>query len=321
MKKVFVTGCAGFIGSHVVERFLKEGVYVVGMDNFDPFYPKETKQNNMHGFIYSTNFEFIQGDIRNIEDYPLEAFDVVIHLAGKAGVRPSINDPEEYFSVNVTGTQVLHKWMQKHNMKKLVFASSSSIYGNNKQIPFREDHNVDFPISPYAASKKAGELMNHVEHHLNKLDVLNLRFFTVYGPRQRPDLAIHKFVHRICNNEGIDVYGDGTSGRDYTYVSDITSGIWKGANYLFENAGFEIVNLGNSSPILLSSLIEIISNKLQIDPIIVHKPMQPGDVNQTYSDISKAKLLFDYNPKTRFDIGIQSFVKWYNDQGKKLHSQ
>jgi len=313
MKKILITGCAGFIGSHVSERFLALGWAVIGMDNFDPFYPKEIKEKNLSTVLDNPMFSFINGDIRNLSDYPKEGVDLVLHLAAKAGVRPSIEDPEDYFSVNVTGTQVLHSWMRQFGVKKLLFSSSSSIYGNNKTIPFSETDVVDYPISPYAASKKTGELINHVEHHLYGIDVVNLRFFTVYGPRQRPDLAIHKFVDKMFNGTPIQIYGDGRTKRDYTFIHDICDGLVAAADFIEDFTGFEIVNLGNNSPVELKYLVDALYSATGVQHEVEYTKMQPGDVDITFANTTKAKRLFGYQPKVGIEEGVLSFVSWYKE--------
>ena len=235
-----------------------------------------------------------------------------MHLAAMAGVRPSIENPILYQEVNCMGTQNILETMKEHNVKNLVMASSSSVYGNCKEIPFREDMVVDFAISPYAATKKANEVMTHVYHKLFDMNVIMLRFFTVYGPKQRPDLAINKFTRLMLNNEEIPMFGDGTTSRDYTYIDDIVDGIIKSCNYVLENKNvYEILNIGNSSPTSLKEMINTIAKVLEVEPKIKQLPMQPGDVDRTYADISKAKELIGYNPKTSFKEGIEKFVKWY----------
>ena len=238
--------------------------------------------------------------------------DVVMHLAAMAGVRPSIDNPIYYQEVNCMGTQNILEEMKAHNVKNLVMASSSSVYGNCKEVPFKENMIVDFAISPYAATKKANEVMTHVYHKLFDFNVIMLRFFTVFGPRQRPDLAINKFTRLMLNNEPIPMFGDGTTSRDYTYIDDIVDGIIRSCNYVENNNDvYEILNLGNSSPVSLKEMINTIAEVLNKTPNIQELPMQPGDVERTFADISKAKKLIGYNPKTSFQEGIENFVKWY----------
>lgn len=318
-KTFLVTGCAGFIGSHLTEKLLSLGCKVVGVDNFDPFYPAEIKRGNMEGFIHHPDFCFYELDLRidsSLDGIELP-IDVVIHLAGKAGVRPSIEDPQGYIDSNISATRNVLDFMRKKEIKKLAFASSSSVYGNNKEVPFSETHNVDRAISPYAFSKKSCEVLNHSYHHLYDLDIINMRFFTVFGPRQRPDLAIHKFLKLFRNNQPIPVFGDGSTARDYTYVEDTVNGIVKASEYLLSNKNiFETINLGNSYPVLLRDMIETIAKTANCNPIINRLPMQAGDVDQTYADISRAKELIGYNPKVSFEEGIKRFVQWFDNYNK-----
>lgn len=317
-KTALVTGAAGFIASHLSEKLLQEGYHVIGIDNFDPFYDRGIKNNNLERLlsIGKEKFEFYELDLRNADELDqLPKTDIVFHIAGKAGVRPSIEVPSDYIDTNIIGTQNVLNWMMKVKCDKLIFASSSSIYGNNKKVPFSESDEVNAPISPYAFTKRSNELQIHTFHHLYDLNAICLRFFTVYGPRQRPDLAIRKFVTRIKNGEPIDQYGDGSSGRDYTFISDIINGVYSAANHLFEHKTvYEIINLGSHSPILLNEMIETIGATLNTSPKVNVLPMQPGDVEVTYADISKAKKLLNYEPKVSFQQGINDFVKWFNNQ-------
>ncbi len=312
--KVLLTGCAGFIGSHVSERLLKNGYHVTGIDNFDPFYSRTVKEANLSSCLLNPNFKFIEADItdfirlQKIED----TFDLVIHLAAKAGVRPSIDNPIPYLLTNINGTHNLLEWMAQKKISKMIFASSSSVYGNNKKTPFSESDPVDHPISPYAATKKSGELINYTYHHLYNIDIINLRFFTVYGPRQRPDLAIHKFVKAILNEKPITMYGKGDTARDYTFINDTVDGVMNALNYVMKNKNvYEIVNLGNNKPVMLSELVQSIYNVLDHKPNIQYLPMQQGDVDITFADISKAKSLFRYVPKISMNDGLKSFVEWF----------
>ena len=317
MASYLITGCGGFIGSHLSETLLKEGHQVVGIDNFDPFYKKEIKEQNLKGLLSNTHFQFIEGDLKdsNVFDQIGIDIDIIVHLAAKAGVLPSLKDPIAYLNDNVIATQNLLNLCKERHIMKFVFASSSSIYGNNKSIPFTETDNVDQPISPYAASKKACELITHTAHHLYKLDVVNLRFFTVFGPRQRPDLAIHKFIKLVDEGKEITMYGDGSTSRDYTFVNDTVQGIMGACNYIstHENV-YEIVNLGNNTPVKLKDLIATIEKVMNKKVKINHQPMQPGDVDITFANIDKAKKLFGYAPSTSLEDGISSFVKWYHEQ-------
>lgn len=316
MQTYLITGGAGFIGSHLADKLLKEGNKVIVVDNFCDFYNPKIKEDNVKHNLNNANYTLKRIDIRNREELA-KAFDeanvdVVIHLAAMAGVRPSIDNPIYYQEVNCVGTQNILEEMKAHNVKKLVMASSSSVYGNCKEVPFKEDMIVDFAISPYAATKKANEVMTHVYHKLFDFNVIMLRFFTVFGPRQRPDLAINKFTRLMLNNEPIPMFGDGTTSRDYTYVEDIVSGIEKSIEYVNNNKDvYEILNIGNSSPISLKEMINTIAEVLGKTPNIEELPMQPGDVERTFADISKAKKLIGYEPKTSFKQGIENFVKWY----------
>lgn len=316
MQTYLITGGAGFIGSHLADKLLKEGNKVIVVDNFCDFYNPKIKEDNVKHNLNNANYTLKRIDIRNREELA-KAFDevnvdVVIHLAAMAGVRPSIDNPIYYQEVNCVGTQNILEEMKAHNVKKLVMASSSSVYGNCKEVPFKEDMVVDFAISPYAATKKANEVMTHVYHKLFDFNVIMLRFFTVFGPRQRPDLAINKFTRLMLNNEPIPMFGDGTTSRDYTYVEDIVGGIEKSIEYVNNNKDvYEILNLGNSSPVSLKEMIDTIAEVLNKTPNIEELPMQPGDVERTFADISKANRLIGYEPKTSFKQGIENFVKWY----------
>lgn len=316
MQTYLITGGAGFIGSHLADKLLKEGNKVIVVDNFCDFYNPKIKEDNVKHNLNNANYTLKRIDIRNREElaktFDEVNVDVVIHLAAMAGVRPSIDNPIYYQEVNCVGTQNILEEMKAHNVKKLVMASSSSVYGNCKEVPFKEDMVVDFAISPYAATKKANEVMTHVYHKLFDFNVIMLRFFTVFGPRQRPDLAINKFTRLMLNNEPIPMFGDGTTSRDYTYVEDIVSGIEKSIEYVNNNKDvYEILNLGNSSPVSLKEMIDTIAEVLNKTPNIEELPMQPGDVERTFADISKANRLIGYEPKTSFKQGIENFVKWY----------
>ncbi|MFM7022790.1 MAG: GDP-mannose 4,6-dehydratase [Flavobacteriales bacterium] len=317
MASYLITGCAGFIGSHLAEKLLEQGNIVLGIDNFDTFYSRSIKETNLSGAMKNPNFTFIELDLKNAEALSeiSQQIDVVIHLAAKAGVLPSLKDPVAYLNDNVIATQNLLNYCKEKGVNKFVFASSSSIYGNNKSIPFNETDIVDFPISTYAASKKACELLNYTAHHLYKIDVINLRFFTVFGPRQRPDLAIHKFIKLIDEDKEIAMYGNGSTGRDYTFVYDTVQGIIGASEYIQKNSSvFETVNLGNNQPVKLSLLIQTIEKVMGKKAKIKQMPMQPGDVDITFANIEKAKKLFGYAPATSLEDGLTSFVKWYNEQ-------
>ncbi|MEI3400899.1 MAG: GDP-mannose 4,6-dehydratase [Clostridia bacterium] len=316
MKTYLITGGAGFIGSSISDKLIKQGNKVVTIDNFCDFYNEKIKQNNIKPLIKNNNFKIYKKDIRDRQAlnkiFDENNIDIVIHLAAMAGVRPSIENPILYQEVNCLGTQNILEEMKVHDVKKLVMASSSSVYGNCKEVPFREDMIVDFAISPYAATKKANEVMTHVYHKLFEFNVMMLRFFTVYGPKQRPDLAINKFTRLMMEDKEIPMFGDGTTSRDYTYIGDIVDGILKSCDYCINHKDvYEILNIGNSSPISLKQMIETIGKALNKEPKIKQLPMQPGDVNRTFADISKAKRMLGYEPKISFEEGIQNFVEWY----------
>lgn len=314
---LLVTGCAGFIGSHLTERLLASGYRVVGVDNFDSFYARRIKERNLSLAKKHANFSFIEADIRQT-DWLNEInadVDTVIHLAGKAGVRPSIEQPSDYISTNIVGTHNLLGWMRARGISKMVFASSSSVYGNNEKIPFSETDSVDQPISPYAFTKRSCELLNHTYHHLYGMGIINLRFFTVYGERQRPDLAIHKFVGMMANDEPITMYGTGDTSRDYTYVSDIVDGIVAALDYLNQHPGtYEIVNLGNQNPVTLQNLVQTLYRLMDKEPQVANLPKQAGDVERTFADVSKAARLFGYQPRVSLEDGLRRFVTWYRKE-------
>ncbi len=314
-ERILVTGAAGFIGSHLTERLLAAGHAVVGLDNFDPFYPEPLKRDNLARALQHTNFQLIEGDCAAAEDVD-RAFaggiDVVVHLAAKAGVRPSIEDPLGYTRANIVATQVLLEAARRHKVTRFIFGSSSSVYGNNKKVPFSEDDPVDRPISPYAATKRAGELICHTYHHLFGMGMLCLRFFTVYGPRQRPDLAIRKFATLMHKGEPIPFFGDGSSERDYTWIDDIMQGVIAAIDRSRTHAGeYEIINLGESRTTTLSRLVELIGAALGVQPELRRLPMQPGDVDRTFADISKARKLLNYQPTTPVEEGIPRFIEWF----------
>ncbi|MFH1526065.1 MAG: GDP-mannose 4,6-dehydratase [Bacteroidota bacterium] len=315
MQTYLITGGAGFIGSNLTAKLIIT-TKIICIDNFDPFYAKGLKEKNLAQFIKHKNFSFIEGDIldRNaIENiFTANKIDAVIHLAAKAGVRPSIADPIGYFNVNVQGTINLLEEMKKRSVSKMLFASSSSVYGDNRKTPFSETDNVDNPISPYAASKKAGELICSTYNKLYGIDIFALRFFTVYGPSQRPEMAIANFANRILNNEPITLFdGSGSTSRDYTYIDDITEGI---TNCLGKINGFEIINLGESQVVKLIDLVRLLEKHLGKKADIVFGERQPGDVEITFADISKAKEMIGYNPKTKIDEGINKYCQWLNNK-------
>lgn len=310
MKRILITGGAGFIGSNLAKKLLDTNNYhLYCIDNFDPFYPRNQKEQNIENLKKKNDFTLIEGDIRNTGDLQkAEGIDVIIHLAAKTGVRTSIHEPALYYDVNVKGTQNLLEFARQQNIKQFIFASSSSVYGVNKNIPWKEDETV-LPISPYASTKLSGEMMGHVYSYLYGIRFLALRFFTVYGPSQRPDLAIHKFVKSITNNEPVTVFGDATSSRDYTFIDDIVQGISAAIKYSASH--FEIINLGNHNPVTLKDLLKAIENISGMQAIINQLPEQQGDVSTTYADISKAKKLLDYNPMISLEDGLLSFYNWY----------
>lgn len=318
MSTYFITGGAGFIGSTLSEKLLSLGNKVVAIDNFCDFYNPAIKENNIKELLLNPNFKLYRADIRDREAvkkiFDENEIDVVMNLAAMAGVRPSIENPCLYQEVNCLGLQNILEEMKLHNVKNGVLASSSSVYGNCKGVPFREDMIVDYAISPYAATKKANEVMAHVYHKLYDMNIIMLRFFTVYGPKQRPDLAINKFTRLMLEDREIPMFGDGTTSRDYTYVDDIVDGIIKSCEYTLNNENvYEILNIGNSSPTSLKEMINTIARVLEVEPKIKQLPMQPGDVDRTYADITKAKKLIGYEPKTTFEEGIRKFVNWYKE--------
>ncbi len=314
--RVLVTGAAGFIGSHVCERLLARGDAVVGIDNFDPFYDPGVKRRNLAAVGQQERFRFEELDIRDGDAVAAfwgeacEGLDAVVHLAAKAGVRPSIEDPVGYERTNVLGTVNLLQQAARTPLLRFVFGSSSSVYGNNPSVPFRETDRVDSPISPYAATKRAGELICHTYHHLYGLPVHALRLFTVFGPRQRPDLAIHKFTARVVRGQPIEMFGDGSSSRDYTYVDDIVSGILAAADRC---QGFEIINLGGEHPVTLKEMIATIEAATGRAAQVRRLPMQPGDVDRTFADVSKARRLLGYEPQMPFEEGVRRFVAWWRE--------
>lgn len=312
--KVFVTGAAGFIGSHLCERLLDKGCEIVGVDSFDEFYDPRIKRRNIDRCLKDTHFQLVEADIRDHDamDRAMDAdVDVIVHLAARAGVRPSIAEPVLYADVNINGTMVLLEAAKKYEIDKFIFASSSSVYGNNEKVPFSEDDNVDFPISPYAATKKADELICHTYHHLYDISITCLRFFTVYGPRQRPDLAIHKFARLIEAGQPIPVFGDGSMMRDFTYIDDIIAGVVAAID---KCNGFHIYNLGESQPISVNDLIGEIENALGKKAVKDYLPPQPGDVERTFADVTKAMQDLGYRPSTPIQAGLSKFAAWLKQE-------
>lgn len=309
---VLVTGGAGFIGSHLMERLLCDGRQVVCLDDFNDYYSPALKRRNIECVRRCGDFRLYEGDVRDKDlcarIFKEQQIDVVVHLAARAGVRASIEQPVLYQEVNCAGTANLLELSRLHGVKKFIFGSSSSVYGNNKKVPFSEDDPVNEPISPYAASKRAGELLCYTYHHLYKMPIVCLRFFTVYGPRQRPDMAIHKFTRLIASGAEVPVYGDGTMKRDYTFYTDIIHGVVAAIEREFE---FEIFNLGESNTVELAYLISLIEKALGTQAKIKRLPEQPGDVHITYADVSKACRLLGYTPSVAIEQGIPIFVDWY----------
>ncbi|MEO1449255.1 MAG: NAD-dependent epimerase/dehydratase family protein [Bacteroidota bacterium] len=307
---ILITGGAGFIGSHLTDTLLADGWSVTVLDNLDPYYDPELKRANIALQADHPRYRFIEGDIRDgdlINQIEGE-FTAIMHLAAKAGVRPSIKDPVTYMDVNVKGTQNLLEFARAREIKQFVFASSSSVYGVNPNVPWREDDYVLEPISPYASTKVSGELLGHVYSRLYGIRFIALRFFTVYGPRQRPDLAINKFVRKVKAGEEIPVFGDGSTRRDYTYVGDIVSGIK--AALAYEDSLYEVINLGNGRTISLAEMIQAVETVVGKKALINRLPEQPGDVPQTYAAIDKATRLLRYAPQTTFLEGVQHFLDW-----------
>jgi nucleoside-diphosphate-sugar epimerase len=316
LKKILITGGAGFIGSNLINTLIAVGHRVICLDNFDPYYSRQIKEQNISQVAHAPSFTMLEADIRDraaLEQiFRDHTVDVVVHLAARVGIRPSIIDPAGYFDVNVNGTLSLLDAMRNAGLEKLIFASSSSIYGNNKKTPYSESDHTDHPISPYAASKKSGELLTHTYHHLYDMDIINLRFFTVYGPGLRPDLAIHRFFRALYDGQPIELYGDGSSSRDYTYVGDVVAGISDAINYVdSHDRVYETINLGNHSPIRLSELITTVEDVSGRKFIIRNLPMQMGDVDHTCADISKAKQLLHYDPKVSLREGLILFKNWF----------
>ncbi len=313
MKHVLVTGGAGFIGSRLIKTLLQKGdVKISCIDNFDDFYPRKQKEANIAEFTSNKNFTLIEGDIREASSYHKidNGVDTIVHLAAKAGVRPSIKNPVLYVDVNIRGTQMLLEYAKLKSVSQFVFASSSSVYGINENVPWQENEHL-MPISPYASTKLSGEMLGHVYSHLYGIRFLALRFFTVYGPSQRPDLAIHKFLKSILNDQPIPVFGDGSSSRDYTYVDDVIKGVMGAMDYTASD--FEIINIGNNRTITLKDLITAIEKVCGKKATIEHQPEQPGDVPRTCADISKARQLLGYNPSTELNTGLAEFYQWFRE--------
>ena len=311
MSHILVTGGAGFIGSHLVDTLLADGEVVTVLDNFDPFYDRWIKERNIEKHRKNPRWHLIESDLRDLgalHEQLQGEFDVVVHLAAKAGVRPSIADPTAYQDANVRGTQNLLEFARDRAIPQFVFASSSSVYGVNPRVPWSEDDHVLQPISPYASTKVSGELLGHVYSHLYGIRFIALRFFTVYGPRQRPDLAIHKFARLMLDARPVPMFGDGTTRRDYTFIDDIVAGIRSAITY--NQTPYEVINLGNSETLSLADMIRGLETALGIAATIQRLPEQPGDVPQTWARIDKARALLGYEPRTSYDEGLRRFAAW-----------
>lgn len=314
MTRVLVTGAAGFIGSHLVEALVGRGDDVVGVDNFDPFYPRAMKERNLREIGERPGFCFQELDMLEVEPLArlLTPNTVLVHLGGKAGVRPSIADPVGYARANVSGTAAVLEAARRAGVRRAIYGSSSSVYGDSTPAPFREDAVAVEPVSPYAATKRAGELLVHAQAPLHGLQAASLRFFTVFGPRQRPDLAIHSFARRMSEGRALTLFGDGTQSRDYTYCDDIVAGVLAAIDWTATApVGMEIFNLGGSRPVALKQLVAALSTALGIQPVIEWAPMQPGDVQRTWADLDKSARVLGYAPRTRLEEGIDRFVTWF----------
>jgi UDP-glucuronate 4-epimerase len=313
---ILVTGGAGFIGSHLCERLIRDGREVICLDVFDNFYARAAKLRNIEPMKEADRYHLYEGDIRDpqiLEDLlGHHAVEAVVHLAARAGVRPSIEMPRLYTDVNLTGTATLLEHCRRFGLKRFVFGSSSSVYGNRDTVPFSEEHPADEPVSPYAATKRAGELLCYTYHHLYGMEIACLRLFTVYGPRQRPEMAIHKFARLIDAGEPVPVFGDGSSARDYTYVSDIVDGI---AAALEKARGFQVLNLGRSEVVTLRELVAHLERALGRKAAVVSQADQPGDVRRTCADLTRARRVLGYEPTVGIEEGIRRFVEWYRMAG------
>ncbi|HOV79633.1 MAG TPA: GDP-mannose 4,6-dehydratase [Bacillota bacterium] len=312
MMRVMVTGGAGFIGSHLIDRLLERKNEVICYDNFNDFYNPDEKRRNVAPHAVDPLFRLVEGDIRDAEAVEKAVLqqgpDIIVHLAARAGVRPSVLEPKICESVNVRGTLNVLEAAKKAGVRKFVFGSSSSVYGLNKKVPFSEEDSLLRPASPYAASKIAGEAFCRTYAHLYGIHVVSLRFFTVYGPRQRPDLAIRKFAEKILRGEEVTLYGDGSSARDYTYIDDIVQGIVSAVNYT--GAEYDVFNLGNSRPVLLIDLIRALEKSLGREARIKWAEEQPGDVPITYANIKRAEKILGFQPSTSLEEGLRKFTGW-----------
>jgi UDP-glucuronate 4-epimerase len=316
MKNILITGGAGFIGSQLVDGLLAEGGWrITVLDDFNDFYDPAIKRENVRDRLSNPDFTLVEADIRDQaalgQAFRETVFDCIVHLAARAGVRPSLKQPRLYVETNINGTLNLLELARAHGVKQFVFGSSSSVYGLNAKVPFSEDDPIFNPISPYAATKAAGELLCHSYAHLYDMRIVCLRFFTVYGARQRPDLAIHKFATLISAGRPIPVFGDGTTRRDYTYIDDIIAGVRAAIDY--DQSNYEVINLGESRTVELRELISLLERALDRHAEIDRQPLQPGDVSQTFADISKARRLLGYDPQTQIEEGIGKFVEWFRE--------
>jgi UDP-glucuronate 4-epimerase len=314
-RQVLVTGGAGFIGSHLVDKLLAEQSWqVTVVDDFNDFYNPDIKRRNIKAHLTHKNYRLVEADIVDLEAldtiFSSQRFECIVHLAARAGVRPSLIDPALYSSTNIKGTLNLLELAKKYNVPQFVFGSSSSVYGINAKVPFSEEDPIRQPISPYAATKAAGELFCHTYSYLYGIRSVCLRFFTVYGARQRPDLAIHKFASLISKGQPIPFFGEGTTRRDYTYIDDICQGVRAAMDY--NQSIYEVLNLGESRTVELRELVSLIEKELGKKAVLDMQPSQPGDVPQTFADISKARKLLKYNPQTEIEAGISKFIEWFN---------
>ncbi len=312
--KILVTGAAGFIGSHLCEALLREGHAVTGVDNFDPYYARTIKERNLRKCLGEDAFHFVELDLSEAAATTAliaQGWDCIVHLAGRGGVRRSIEEPAAYVRNNYVSTFNILEAMKESGSDRLVFASTSSVYGNRKEGPFSESDATDTPVSPYSATKKGCEVLCHTYHHLYGINVYALRFFTVFGPRQRPDMAIHKFVSAIVRREPIERYGDGSTARDYTYVEDIVAGVVKAAERV---KGYEIINIGGAQTTTLNRLIEMLEEQLGETAVIVEKPIPAGDVMRTFADTDKALRLLEFSAKVSIEDGLKAFIQWYREE-------
>lgn len=318
MRSILITGGAGFIGSHLVDRLLSEGSWqVFVVDDFNDFYDSGIKRANVGVHAKNPDYHLFEADVRDKATlkkiFDENKFGCIVHLAARAGVRPSLDQPELYAETNINGTLNLLELAREHGIRQFVFGSSSSVYGINAKVPFNEDDPIRQPISPYAATKAAGELLCHTYSHLYSMRCVCLRFFTVYGPRQRPDLAIYKFARLMSEGKPIPVFGDGTTQRDYTFIDDIVAGVRASIDYVgkYEKSEYEVINLGESRTVELRELILLLEKELGAKAQILRQPLQPGDVPQTYADITKARRLLGYNPQIQIEEGLHRFVEWF----------